>query len=228
MKSVDDIAVVIQARLGSQRIPQKMMRPFAGSTLLDIALEKIKASKVIKPENFYLSVWEEELKSIGKAQGVQIFHRSEKSAKSEGTPMTDMYDWWDKLPHTYAVLVNACAPMLTTKTIDEFVTAYASSDRDGMFGVMAKKNYFWNSASNLITPWPKDQAVMNTKVVAETLEAAHCLYAGRLSEIGNGVWMGDFQVPGSIKLFRMEESEAFDIDYEWQFTTGEAIYLASK
>ena len=39
MKSIDDIAVVIQARLGSQRVPQKMIRPIAGTTLTDVALE---------------------------------------------------------------------------------------------------------------------------------------------------------------------------------------------
>ena len=39
MKPIKDIAVVIQARLGSQRIPNKMLKPFAGTTLVDIFLE---------------------------------------------------------------------------------------------------------------------------------------------------------------------------------------------
>lgn len=224
MKDLDDIAVIIQARLGSQRILKKMTRPFAGSTLLDIALEKIKESS-IKPENFYLSVYEPELVNIGLKHKVQIFHRSEKSAKSEGTPMTDMYEWWDKIPHKYAVLINACAPMLTVKTIDDFVQDYVKSDKDGLFGVISKKNYFWDQTGNLITPWPEDQAVMNTKVVSETYEAAHCLYAGRLDKIGQGVWMGDFQTPGDIGLFEMSEQESFDIDHEWQFVSYESIYL---
>ena len=41
MKDVHDIAVVIQARLGSQRVPGKMLKPFAGTTLMDIAIEKM-------------------------------------------------------------------------------------------------------------------------------------------------------------------------------------------
>ena len=45
MKSIDDIAIIIQARLGSKRIPQKMIKPFAGTTLTDIFLEKIKQCK---------------------------------------------------------------------------------------------------------------------------------------------------------------------------------------
>ena len=39
MKDIKNIAVVIQARLGSQRVPQKMIKPFAGTTLTDIAIK---------------------------------------------------------------------------------------------------------------------------------------------------------------------------------------------
>lgn len=225
MKNVDDIAVIIQARMGSQRIPGKMAKPFASSTLLDIALEKINKSK-IKPGNFYLSVHEEPLKEIGRKHSVQIFERSELSAKSEGTPMTDMYEWWNKVNHTYAILINACAPLLTVETINKFLDEYAECPFNGLFGVIKKKNYFWNGRGKMITPWPKDQAVMNTKVVDDTYEAAHCLYAGKLEEIGKGVWMGDFQQPNSPALFEMDEIEAFDIDYPWQFEAYESLYKA--
>ena len=91
-KDIADIAVIIQARLGSQRVPQKMLRPFADTTLTDIALENIKKCKSFPRENFYLSVHEPELVTIGDKHGVNIYRRSEKSAKSEGTPMTDMYE----------------------------------------------------------------------------------------------------------------------------------------
>ena len=38
-KNKNDILLMTQARLGSTRIPNKMLRPFAGTTLLDILLE---------------------------------------------------------------------------------------------------------------------------------------------------------------------------------------------
>jgi hypothetical protein len=89
---------------------------------------------------------------------------------------------------------------------------------------MKKKNYFWNKDSKLISPWPEGQAVMNTKFVEETYEAAHCLYAGRMDKIGEGIWMGDFNKPGDIELFPMKEEECLDIDYQWQFDMCEALY----
>ena len=42
MKKVEDICVLVQARLGSQRVPRKMIRPFCDTTLVDILFEKLK------------------------------------------------------------------------------------------------------------------------------------------------------------------------------------------
>ena len=138
--------------------------------------------------------------------------------------MSLMYEWWNKLPFKYCVLINACAPFMKTETIENFTKAYLKSDSEGMFGVMEKKNYFWNKNFDLVTPWPEGQAVMNSKFVEKTYEAAHCLYAGRMDKIGEGVWMGDFNTPGEIELFPMQEEECFDIDYQWQFDMCESLY----
>ena len=64
MKSLNEIAVVVQARNNSARVPQKMSQgindyPFASTSLLDIVLGKLTESKVIKNEHIYLSVHEE-------------------------------------------------------------------------------------------------------------------------------------------------------------------------
>ena len=47
MKSVNDIAVIVQARTNSQRIPNKMLRPFANTNLFELVLSKLLKSKVI-------------------------------------------------------------------------------------------------------------------------------------------------------------------------------------
>lgn len=221
MKKIEDVAVIIQARLSSQRIPQKMIKPFAGTTLLDIFLDKVKKCKSFPIENFYLSVHEDELLKIGKKHNVNIYKRSKESALSEGTPMSLMYEWHDKLPHKYVVLINACVPFLKPETIDSFISEYLKTDKTGMFAVMEKKNYFWDGEKRILTPLSED--VMNTKTVQVTYEAAHCLYASRLDTIKDGVWMGDF-MKSEIELFPVEEREVFDIDYQWQFDLCEKLW----
>ena len=60
MKNINDICIVVQARLGSQRVPGKMLRPFAETTLVDILFEKLKSSKVIPLDNIYFSAYHNE------------------------------------------------------------------------------------------------------------------------------------------------------------------------
>lgn len=227
MKKIEDVCVIIQARLSSERCPRKMVRPFAGSSLTEIAINKVLASKIIPKDNFYLSVHEPELVEIGERLNVNVFKRSKKSALwdgGEGAHIKDMYEWHDKLPFKYVIFINACAPLLQTSTIDNFFKSYLNSNSSGMFAVLPKKNYFWTTSGKMINNWPENEAAMNTKTVEVTLEAAHCLYASKMDTIKDGIWMGDFQKPGDIELVEMPERDAFDVDYEWEFNLYEALY----
>jgi CMP-N-acetylneuraminic acid synthetase len=213
---------MIQARLNSQRCPRKMIKPFADTSLMQIAIDNMKNIKSLPLDNFYLSIYEPELIEIANNNKINYFKRSEKSANSEGTPLTEIYEWWDRLPYEYVVMVNACAPLLTSETIDNFVESYLQSDSDGMFGVIEKKNYIWDKDGEFLTPLK--EGIMNTKTADPVYEAAHCLYAGKMSNIGKGIWMGDFSKKGDIELVPMPEEECFDIDYQWQFDLGENLY----
>jgi CMP-N-acetylneuraminic acid synthetase len=220
-KNINDVCVLVQARMGSQRVPGKMLRSFAETTLTDILFEKLSNSSIIPKSNIYFSAYENELKEVGKKYGINIFNRSKNSAFAE-TDMQLIYEWHDKLPFKYVVLVSACNPLLTIETIDAFIKSFVESDKQGAFAVFEKKTYYWNKDGQAITDW-QGANIMNTKFVEPIYEAAHCLYASRLDIIKNGYWM-DTVSPPAPELFVMKELEAFDIDYEWQFQLGEYLY----
>ena len=222
MKNKKDICILVQARLGSQRVPGKMLRPFADTTLVDILFEKLKKSKVFDTSSIYFSAYENELKSIADKHNIKIFNRSTQSANSEGQPLTEIYEWHDKLPFKYVILVSACNPLLTIETIDDFVQSFIDSNKEGAFAVFEKKTYYWDKNEESITDWG-NSSIMNTKFVEPIYEAAHCLYASRLDIIGKGYWM-DTNYPPQPELYVMKELEAFDIDYEWQFNVAEQLY----
>ena len=225
MKPLDSIAIIVQARLNSQRVPKKMIRPFAGTTLFDIVLDKIKEALPSKQDNIWASVYEPELVEIAKSKSVNIFNRSEASANNDNS-LQAIYEWHDKIPsnYKYVMLVSGCNPLLEPKTIRDFYNKFNMQEEENLFAVMEKKQYYWNREGSLITPWPEGQTIMNTKAVEPTYEAAHVLYASRLDLIKQDRFMGDFESPGGIKLFPIEELEATDIDYEWQFKTAEILY----
>jgi CMP-N-acetylneuraminic acid synthetase len=189
-------------------------------------LEKIRCSTIIPLANFYLAVHEEELVAVGQRHGVQVFHRSLRSA--QGEDLLEVYEWHDRLDFDYIVKINACAPLLPVATIDAFVREYLASPREGLFGVIEEHDYFWSAEGVLVTPWPAGLKIMNTKRVGVTYRAAHCLYAGRRDRIKDGIWMGTFQRPGDPALFPLDPLGAFDIDQAWQFEMCEAYYLRRR
>lgn len=222
-KDRKEVAIVVQARLGSTRIPEKMIKPFAGTTLVDILLQKLNSSYVLDPTQIYLSLYEDQLKDIAVKYPFNIFNRSEKSALSEGNPITEIFEWWDKLDYEYVIMISACNPLLRIETIENFVKDFINSDKEGSFAVFEKKTYYWDKNKLPITNWGGLPG-MNTKLVEPVYEAAHCLYASRMDIIGKGHWV-DVNSPWNTNLYVMKELEAFDIDYPWQFDVAEQLYL---
>ena len=221
MKNIDDVAIIVQARLNSQRLPRKMLKKFCESNLFEILLTKLQNSKIINPKNVYLSIYEKELTDISKKFNFNVYSRSQKSA-NEDNDIKVIYEWYNKLPHKYCVLISACNPLLKITTIDDFISKYANSNKEGAFAVFEKKTYYWDQKGKPITDWG-EQKIMNTKEVVPVYEAAHCLYGSRLSFLENEYWM-DNKTPPEPMLFVMEELEAFDIDHPWQFEVAKTLY----
>ena len=221
-KKIEDVCLVVQARLGSERVPGKMIKPFAESNLVDILFKKLKNLKNIPQSNIFLSAYEQELKDIARDNRINIYERSEKSAKSEGQPLSEIYEWYNVLPFKYVILISACNPLLKVETMDSFIESFIKSEKEGSFAVFEKKTYYWDKDLKPITDW-KGSTIMNTKYVDPVYEAAHCLYASKMDWIGEGLWMDD-KSPAKPELFIMNELEAFDIDYDWQFKIAELIY----
>lgn len=227
-KNINDIAFIVQARLNSQRVPQKMIKPFAGTNLFGLILDKLLSSNIIPSENIIASVHEDELfEEANTKRNIRTFKRSYESANNDND-IKKIYEWHNKLPHKYCVLISGCNPLLSVRTIDAFVRQFVEQEEDNLFAVFEKKTYYWNKEGALITPWPKDQTIMNTKAVDPVYEAAHVLYASPMDIIKDERFMGDFEKEGGIKLFKMDELEAFDIDYDWQFDVAEVLYEKFK
>ena len=223
INKIDDIAFIVQARLNSQRVPRKMIKPFSDTNLFGLILDKLLSSEVIPSENIIASVHEDELfEEANTKRNIRTFKRSYESANNDND-LKKIYEWHDKLPHKYCILISGCNPLLSVSTIDAFVRQFVEQEEENLFAVIEKKNYYWDKKGDLITPWPGNLDIMNTKFVEPTYEAAHCLYASRMDLIKKNKFMVDIQKENLI-LYSIPELEAFDIDYEWQFKLGEKLY----
>ena len=198
-----------------------MIKPLGHTNLFRLAIQKVKQSG-IPLVDFYVSVREPELVDIAFDQRVNVFERTNASAKAESDVGT-MYEWYNLIPYKYVMLINPCLPFLKSSTIKKFYDKFLTGDMSSLFAVTKRKEYFWDEEGSMVTPWPEGQELLNTKAVGVTYEAAHALYGSSMEIIGEGKFMGDFS-KGNPELFPISEEEAFDIDYPWQFEMARAKY----
>ena len=151
MKDIKDIAVIVQARVNSQRVLNKMLRPFAGTNLFELTLNKLLNSKVIPQQNVIASVYEDELKQIADKLNINTYNRSYESANNDNS-LQKIYEWHNKLPFKYVIKVNGCSPLLKTETIDKFIQHFIEQEEENLFGVIETKDYYWNKEGRLVTP----------------------------------------------------------------------------
>jgi len=228
MKHLKDTCFIIQARTQSTRVPNKMLKSFAGSNLFEIAINKILNSSFIPKDNFYLSIMDDELIQIAKKYNINYFIRSEESTQ-EPVTLPKVFEWHDQLPFKYYIIINACNPLLKIETIENFTKQFINSPSRGQFGVFEKKTFLFNNEGVMINKFfgeDKYLATLETKFVETCYEAAHSLYAGTMEDISKEIYMGSFKEPKNPEFFVMDEIECFDIDWPWQFEVAEKLYLS--
>jgi len=217
-----DISIVVQSRLNSQRIPGKMLKPFSGTTLVDILLDKLTNLTSVDYSKVYFCAHEQELLNVASNYPINTIKRSKASANEE-KDIKILYEWAKEIPTEYIVMVSACNPLLKINTIDQFIYQYQNSDKEGAISVYESKNYFWDLKGKMLNKWPEGFTSMNTKFVEPTKIAAHCMYGSRVDLIKEGNWVTN-KLPYEPELISMPEIEAFDIDEPWQFDVAKALY----
>lgn len=230
MKEERKVALVIQARMNSTRVPNKMIRSFAGSNLFTLALEKLSTSKAVSKNDIYVAVGDEELLDIAWEYSFNVFERTKESCDSTNDPnkpdsLTLLYEWHEFLlaqGYTHVVLVSACNPLLSIETIDGFYERFTNSELDGMFSVTEEHNFYWDKFGEPITDW-KGMKLMNTRKVDPVFAGAHCLYASKLDYIADECWMGNTSPPRP-ELFVVNKLESTDIDTIEDFQIAEVLY----
>lgn len=229
------IAVILNVRAESNRIPNKMLTSFAGKSLFEICLRKLCKSKVFGLGDIVLSYdhhnqrFEDIIGDVEKDNKIEFnyYPRSVDSLKAE-EDQTLIYEFHkyllEELKYEYFILVNPCCPLLSIQTIDSFYSTFKYSDKEGLFGVIKKQNYFWDS-NKVPYNLPLPGGIMNTKNPnCKMYEAAHCLYGSKTNLVDKKKFMGGFTKELGPELFIVPENETFDIDYPWQFEQGEILY----
>ena len=214
MKCEHEITVCFQSRLESERVPRKMLEPFAGTTLFDLALARL---ELVDASRKFVSCRGPELLAKAARYDLEVFERTEASALEE-EDVAVMFEWADEYLKTeWVVWFNPCLPLLKVETINNFITNFREAATDAMLAAVETKNYFFEKDGS---PVAAGSESLNTKTAPVLYRAAHAIYATRREDIRQGKLFGQPPV-----LWPMRDDEQLiDVDWPWQFKMAEVYF----
>lgn len=217
--------VFLPCRKGSQRVPNKNTRPFAGveGGLLRIKLEQLLAC--MKIDKIYLSSDDEVVLNIGREMNddrIVIDRRPDYLCQSS-TSTDDVVKYVPELIKEDATIIwtHVTSPFLKAETYDVIIETYYKNQPmyDSLMSVNELRTFIWdkNGAVNYnrkIEKWPRTQ----------TLESWY--------EINSGVFIADRSVYTQLHdrvgkhvfPYPTTKMESLDIDWPEDFEMAELLY----
>jgi len=167
---MNDVTVFSFGRTASARCHNKMLRPFAGTTLTDIVLQKL--ARLGLP--CFFSGYEDEFKSKCATHGVPFIPRSQRSATIDG-PITEILGFLEPIPSRYFIIVSACLPLLSVDDIRRFAET-SMADRRPAMSARTHHTYFLRARDRAPLSFDGSGKTINTKTVEPVIELVHALY----------------------------------------------------
>tara|TARA_R100000697_G_C5403988_1_gene186066 strand:- start:12 stop:677 length:666 start_codon:yes stop_codon:yes gene_type:complete len=211
-----DINVLIAVRGGSKRVPKKNIRPFAGSSMLEIkvkqALRLKDVSKVI------VSSEDDEMLNLAEDFGATALKRDSFYA-SDTVPMGDVYKHLSSILDCKDILwTPVTSPLITDKSIQDCINIYKTNiDYDSVVTTNIIKEYMWldNKAINYDPkhhPRSQDLPDIYALNFAANIVPREVMFK-------NANILGDKFYP-----YMLNEIEAVDVDTEYEFMLAEMLY----
>lgn len=217
MKSV---SVVINARTQSTRVPRKLVRPFAGTTLLDIALAKLDRMEFF--EHRFLAVAEDELAAMARPYAnVDVLRRDTAAVQKGVNPQAVTFAHYLTIPSDYVFVFNPCLPCVTVDTIKRAFDYFQSTNYGAYIAVVPTGDWVFDPDGRPVTNNdPKNLTTDKNRTFSKATHAFYILDKRRYAET-RSMWTFTVHDP---HLIEMPEAEAVDVDTELEFQFAEMVW----
>ena len=220
------VSVFLPCRAGSERVPKKNTRTFAG---IEGGLVKIKLNQLIScpsVDEIILSTNDDEVIQIAESLSnnkIRVVRRPEHLATS-ATSTDDLVKYVPTIITEGEVLwTHVTSPFIDVNIYEEAISTYKKlkheSNYDSLMSVTTLRTFIWNKEGAVNydrnkEKWPRTQ----------TLEP--------LFEINSGIFLAETGIYKQLQdrigkkpyLFEVNDIDSFDIDWEEDFFIAEAIY----
>jgi CMP-N-acetylneuraminic acid synthetase len=201
-------------------VPRKLVRPFAGTTLLEVALGKLDRMDFV--EHRYLAVADQELMELANGYpNVEVLQRDAAAVKKGVNPQHVTFAHYLKVPSDFILVFNPCLPFVRLDTVRQAYEYFQQTDFRSYTSAVPTGDWIFDESGNALTN--SDPLNLTTNKNVKFFKAAHAFHIvnRRFFETHGHHWTF---APGDPQLIRIPEEEAVDVDTEVEFEVAEALY----
>lgn len=213
----ETLVAVVPVRAGSQRVPNKNIRPFGDTTLLDLKLEVL--ARVEGLDGVVLNTDCDECEAIAHRHGVSVHRRAPEFASSEITNERHWRHLAEVTQTDILMMAQVTSPMIRKSTFEAAIRQYrdGGEDVDSLNSVTPEKKFLWQDGRALNydadhTPKSQDLPDIVSLNFAITIIERRTMIE-RASVIGHNP-----------KFMTLDKVESLDIDDPMDFAFAEFVY----
>lgn len=210
-----DIAGLIACRGGSMRVPNKNIKSFGNSSLLEIKIQQLKHFLT----DVYVNSDSDEILEIAEKCGAIPMKRDSYYATND-ISINEVYaNVSENVPHDHILYAHVTSPLIELSTIETCITTYNELPLgyDSICTVQELKKFLWyqgNAINYDINKMPRSQDLPDYHIIAF---AINILPKNLLLKLKNIV------TPNYYPII-LNDQESIDIDTQFEFDLAEYMY----
>ena len=213
------VTAVVAVRKGSQRVPNKNIKPFGDTTLLDLKLQTL--LKVSNIDEIIVNSDCDEMIEIGKSYGVKTKKREEYFASSEASN-SEFHGHIGKTTDTdYIFLAPVCSPFISSEKHEEAINKFMNSECDSLTSTSLVKGHLW------LVGKPINYDLDNVPN-SQDLPDIEMINYGITIVDKNTMKIKSRVIGDNPDFIILNEYEGVDINTHFEFQTAEIIYKLQK
>lgn len=218
-----NITVYVPARLNSERLPRKALLDFNGTTLVRLALDKLRRCTLV--DDYCLNTDDRELIDYASALGHKVFVRSSGLTRSNTTTEEILLDFVRRYDcqTEYVAAINPTHPLLRVETVDKFIQSIYRADYDTAFSTSTlRKHCLVDSVPVNYSPFgphPRTQDVKPVTYLNWAIVAWKTAWTRtHIQRRGDSIYLG------KVGFIDIPDDEATDIDTPADFARARQLF----
>jgi len=200
-----------------------MVRPFAGTSLVEIAVKRL--ASLAGFDGIYFAAYEDVLLNVARKHlpANSIVTRSEQSALAS-SPITLVMEFLGDIDFDYCMWINSCHAFLRPSTIEKAANEFREKQASSMTAVRKRYSWFYSQEGESINNDPRIVSTEKSSPIFEVAHGFHIYQKDHFFRTGT-YWNNQLNDP---LLFVIDDLEALDVDTETDFLVAEAAYRVHK